>query len=113
VRRVRLGAARDADPLELRRGFEEGLRLEPPRHPHLRRGELHHLAFGIDDQEREPHLARLVVRSPVDDGDVVPGRAPELLERLPAADDGLRRFLSLAGAAARRAREGDQRDRDR
>ena len=64
VRGVGLGASGHADPLELRLGLEERLRLQRSSHPDAGRRQRDDLAFGIDDEEGHADVARLVALRP-------------------------------------------------
>ena len=85
VRRVRLGAARNADALELRRRLEERGASSARATQTRAVGSSDTCSLAVDDEERHANVARLVVRRSRDDRDVVPRRAPELLERLAAS----------------------------
>jgi hypothetical protein len=87
--RVDLVAAGDADSLEVGRGLEERLVLEPAGHPDPRRGQRHGTPLLVDHEEHHANATRLEARGTGHHGDVVTGRAPELLERLPAPGRGL------------------------
>ena len=85
VRRVGLGATGHPDPLELRRGFQERTGVERVRDPDAGRRKRDRLALGVRHQERDTDVAGLVILRAWNDRDVVPGSAPELLERRPPA----------------------------
>ena len=73
VRAQALRLARHLDALELGRGHEERLGLEPARNPDPGAREQDLPTLGVDDDERETNVPGLVVGSSGDDGDVVPG----------------------------------------